>query len=131
MPFLIIVPLTPNTINEEGTLYALFIDNKNNPTEFELSPTNSYTITTDNAAKGVFENVNQQIGLQITFGIFEGINFYHFHQKQINAVVFGTQNVTVVNTRDENNNIRTVNFNDAATSQGIYGYVITYGKRNL
>ena len=119
------------SINEGGTISSLFLDNNNNPLEFELSPTNSYIISTDTSAKGVFENLNQQIGLQISFGIFESINFYHFHQKQINSIVFGTQNINVINTRDENGNIRTLNFNNPTTGQNIYGYIITYDKRPL
>lgn len=118
-------------VNDAGTITQLFLDDENNFLRYAFSPTSNFMIVADSELNGVFKNVKNQIALQVTFNAIEGINFYFFHRKQINSISYGSENYTVVNTRDSNNNIRTVNFNNSTTSQGIYGYVIIYQNRNL
>ncbi len=119
------------SLNDSGIVMTLFLDDENSPIEFELSPTLSFTIITDNESSGAFKNVKNQIAIQLTYNFIEGINFCFFHHKQINNIDFGTTNLNVINSRDSNNNIRTVNYNNTTTGQTVYGYVITYSERNL
>lgn len=119
------------TINDSGSISTIYIDENNNPLYFEITPTVNFIITTDNQELGVFKNVKNQIGMQLAYGVVEGINFSFFHNKQINQITYGATAYTVENAKDSENNIRTINYLNATTSSAIYGYIITYEKRNL
>lgn len=108
------------TVNEEETIPLIY-------TTDSTETTIGYT-TID----GVFANVPMQIGLNMIFGGLQGLDYQYFHpfalQSMFQTNSSGSTEWTIVNTRDANDNITTIN---AISPFVAYNYAIEYEEREL
>ena len=108
------------TVNEEETIPLIFATES-------TETTIGYT-TMD----GVFANVPMQIGLNMVFGGLQGLDYQYFHpfalQSMFQTNSSGSTEWNIINTRDANDNITTINANSLIES---FNYTIEYEEREL